>query len=60
MTRRWSENDKTFGPFTVAKNGSYTAVGVMLDSGDDDDYAGCALKLHCYWATLIVDLPRGS
>ena len=33
---RWSDDDRFFGPITVSR-GSYSAVGLMLSSRDDED-----------------------
>lgn len=63
MKRRYSGNDKHFGPFTFSKHkdGGWRPLGFMLDSGGRDeerDNQGCHLKLHGFGYTLIVELPK--
>jgi len=53
--RRWSDNDRHFGPFTLAL-GDYRQFSIMLDSGHDE-YPGCCLRLRAFGATLIIELP---
>lgn len=53
--RRWSDHDKTFGPFTYSYG--YRHTGIVLVSGDGDEYAGCMLRIHFLKHTLIVNLP---
>lgn len=56
LRRRWSDNDRYFGPFTYAKDDSYRRWEVMLESGDDE-YRGCQLRLAGFFRTLIIALP---
>ena len=61
--RRYSGNDKHFGPFTWSAHSSehWRPMGLMLDSGGDHEDSGnkgCNLKLHGFGRTLIVELPR--
>ena len=61
--RRYSGNDRHFGPFTYSiHNGQgWRPFGLMLDSGGDHEDSGnngCNLKLHGFGRTLIVELPR--
>lgn len=62
--RRYSGNDRHFGPFTYSthSNDSWRPLGVMLNSGGDDeaegDNNGCHLMLQWFGRTLIVELPR--
>lgn len=61
--RRYSGNDKHFGPFTLSRHsdGRYRPLGIVLDSGGDHEYScnrGCNLKLHCFGYTFIVELPQ--
>lgn len=63
MKRRYSGNDKHWGPFTFSKHSteSWRPLGIMLDSGgrdDDSENQGCNLKLHGFGCTLIVELPK--
>lgn len=62
MKRRYSGNDRHFGPFTLSKhtNEGYQPLGVMLDSGGREDRGddGCNLKLHAIGYTLICELPQ--
>lgn len=59
--RRYSGNDRHFGPFTYStSDGRWRPFGLMLDSGGGDDYGdnkGCNLKLHAFGRTLIIELP---
>lgn len=52
--RRWSDDDRHFGPITYAPNAR--CAGFTLDSGDDE-YRGCCIRLHAFKRTLIVELP---
>lgn len=54
--RRWGDNDRHFGPFTYAKDGSYRAWAIALVSGDDE-YPGCQLRFSGFGRTLILALP---
>lgn len=61
--RRYSGNDKHFGPFTYSLHNDqhWRPLGVMLDSGASDGYEdrkGCNLKLHGFGRTLILELPN--
>lgn len=56
--RRWSGNDRYFGPLTISKNGSYRYTGVILGSGDGDEYPGCHLRVSLFGWTLISVLPQ--
>lgn len=56
--RRWSDNDRYFGPFTYAREGgSYRHLGMVLGSGDGDEHPGCSLRLSGFGHTLITALP---
>lgn len=55
---RWSDNDRYFGPFTLSKNGSYKHTGIILGSGDGDEYAGCRLRVSLFGWTVIASLPQ--
>lgn len=54
---RWSDHDRYLGPFTYAAEARYRRFGIMLGSGDGDDYPGCRLRLHVGRHTLIIALP---
>lgn len=54
--RRWSDNDRHFGPFTYAYDDGYQPLGIELDSGEPD-YAGCSIRFRAFGHTLILDLP---
>lgn len=56
MNARWSDNDRYFGPFTLAKDKSYRPWGVMLQSADDDGSLP-SIRLHLGAVTLISRLP---
>jgi len=55
---RWSDNDRYWGPFTYARE-RWTGRGltIELDSGDDDYYPGCRIRLGLAGHTLIVATP---
>jgi hypothetical protein len=59
-SRRWSDNDRHFGPFTVAA-GDSKRLGAVLDTGggewNDRDDDGACLRMHAFRCTLIVELP---
>lgn len=59
MRRRWSDNDRYFGPFTWSYNKSYPHWAVVLKSRGDDDGegGGCSLRISARKATLILALP---
>lgn len=52
-----SERDYYFGPFTFTPSDRYRCIGLMLGSGDGDEYQGCRLRVEAYWFTLHVALP---
>lgn len=56
IRRRWSNNDRHFGPFTYSRDKGYRPLGVMLNSGSDE-FPGCSLRLQGFGHTLIVELP---
>lgn len=55
MKRRWSDNQKQWGPFTFAWG--RMGLGALIDSGHDE-YPGCHLRIYGYWFTLLIDLPQ--
>lgn len=56
-SRRWSDHDHYWGPFTYARQDRYRPLSIMLGSGDDE-YPGCDLRFSGFGHTLIVALPR--
>ena len=54
--RRWSDNDKHFGPFLYSRDRESKSWGAVIDSGHDE-HAGCHLRLRGFGHTLIVELP---
>lgn len=56
MRRRWSDNDRYFGPLTFAYDPKYRHTALMLASGDDE-YRGASLRLSLGGATVILALP---
>lgn len=55
--RRWSDNEKKFGPFTYARdNKHYRPLAMVLDSGDDE-YPGASFRMRGFGHTFIVQLP---
>lgn len=56
--RRWSDNDRYFGPFTYARSrDGYRPLALILNSGDDDERPGCSLRFSAFGHTLIAVLP---
>lgn len=58
--RRWSDDNKHLGPFTLCR-GDFSRWGFMLNSGgchESSRNKGCHLRLHIGTTTLIVELPR--
>lgn len=53
--RRWSNNDRHFGPITLA-TGDYWRLGLMLDSGDNES-PGCHVRFYFGTFTVLIDLP---
>jgi hypothetical protein len=54
MRRRWSDDERTWGPFTLAPDRGVWEV--MLSSGDQD-YPGVKLRLRGFRRALIISLP---
>ena len=55
--RRWSDNEKKFGPFTYARdNKDYRPLAMVLGSGDDE-YPGASFRMRGFGHTFIVQLP---
>lgn len=57
--RRYSDTNRHFGPFTFSRHGSesWRPLGIVLDSGDDDESPGCHLRIQGFGYTLICELP---
>lgn len=56
--RRWSDNDKTWGPFLYSRDErGYRPLAISLDSGDGDESPGCHIRFSGFGHTLIVELP---
>lgn len=54
--RRWGDNDRHFGPFTWGPASStWKPVGIVLDSGDEEDTAH--LRLYLHFGVLIIETP---
>lgn len=53
--RRWSDNDRHFGPFTLSLGDSWR-LGVVMDSGAGES-PGCHLRLYFFTTTLLIELP---
>jgi hypothetical protein len=54
---RWADNDRYLGPVTYSWTERYRPFAAVLDSGDDDESAGCRLRFSAFGHTLIVALP---
>lgn len=52
---RWGDNDRHFGPFLFARDGSYKHLALVLESGKGD---GNRLRFSFYGITVIAALPR--
>ena len=56
--RRWGDNDKHYGPLTVSR-GDYPGIGIMLDSGGNEDgQGGCHVRFHLGRTTILLELPN--
>lgn len=57
--RRWSDNDRHFGPFTWCF-GDYWRIGLVVDSGGDKEErgGGCHARLSLGTFTFITELPN--
>lgn len=56
MPRRWSDNQKRFGPFTYSRDTTSKPLSIALDSGEGE-HPGCHLRLRGFGHTVIVELP---
>lgn len=58
--RRWSDNDRYWGPFTYARDErGYRPFAVVLSSMDDEDTGSFnALRFSGFGHTLIIDTPK--
>jgi hypothetical protein len=54
---KWSDQDVYFGPFTYSRDRDYKPLTLVLNSGDDEDYPGCTLRIRGFGHTLIALLP---
>lgn len=55
--RRWSGNDRHFGPFTWSKDGTGSQpIGIVLDSGDEEDT--CHMRIYLRSRTLLIEMPQ--
>src|SRR5690606_839869 len=54
--RHWSDNQKSWGPFTLATRDSGHGYGAMLNSGREES-PGCHLRLYGFGGTLLIELP---
>lgn len=54
-SRRWSDEDKYWGPFTYAPD-KYKNTAIVLNLGDED-YPGDQLRFSLFGHTFIVALP---
>ncbi|MES2348328.1 MAG: hypothetical protein V4641_12245 [Pseudomonadota bacterium] len=57
--RRYSDHNRHFGPFTFSRHGSesWRPLGIVLDSGDDDESPGCHVRVQGFGYTLVCELP---
>lgn len=54
--RRWSDNDRNFGPFTYSRDKHYRPIALVIQSGDDE-YPGAQFRISAFGHTFIVALP---
>ena len=54
-TRRWSDNDRHFGPLTFAYTKAYRPFCVVLDSGKT---SGCHIRFSAFGGGNVVYLPQ--
>lgn len=55
--RRWSDDDRTFGPFTLARG--HRQFGALIDGGGDGYGSGCAhVRVHLGRLTSLVWIPQ--
>lgn len=56
--RRWSDNDRHFGPLTFAFRESWRPVAVKLCSGSTEhEDPGCNIRFQAFGCTMICELP---
>ena len=56
--RRWSDNDKYFGPVTYSRDKrGYRPLAIIVGSGCDE-YPGASCRLSGFGVTLILALPQ--
>lgn len=53
---RWSDNDRYWGPITYCRGG-YCPLAIVIESGDDDERAGCRLRISGFGHTIITAMP---
>lgn len=54
--RRWSDNDRYFGPLTYAFDKRYRPIAAVLSSAEEE-YPGCSLRISAFGHTIIAALP---
>lgn len=55
-TRRWSDNQAAFWPFTYSRDKHWT-FGAVIDSGDEYS-PDCHLRFRAFGHTLIIEMPQ--
>lgn len=55
--RRWSDDDKYFGPFTYARDKIWRPLAFLVASGCDE-YPGASLRVSGFSHTIILELPQ--
>lgn len=57
--RRWSDNDRRFGPLTFAFRESWRPLAIILSSGSAErESPGCCIRFQAFGATMICELPQ--
>lgn len=54
---RWSDNQRTWGPFIYSRDQYGKSLGIVLDSGHEENL-GCKLRIRGFGHTIIILLPQ--
>jgi hypothetical protein len=56
-SRRWSDDQRCWGPFTYSRDQHGKPFGAVIDSGEREYGGGCHIRLRGFGHTIIVELP---
>lgn len=57
--RRWSDNDRHFGPLTFAFRETWRPFALVLSSGSPErEDPGCCIRFQAFGCTAICELPQ--